>query len=286
MAVDTTYVYSGLQNGVVYELNAMGRPKGTGATAYVGTEVYATKAYAPSLPQPRKVPHVGNDRLLKTQIFPGQEPASAELSVGAEDLDLVAMLGGTIIKTVAGMKMLPHLHDLQGKETKVGLILYQAALSRQTSASGYHFHFISSSKMVVRLNGAGTEPIDFVYDLTINPSENYLWGASLAPLANIYDPLSGVAETGVFEAGVFSGFSEYEPRIAAFIAGASQEIYDFPLSMPAFDATKIAVFTADPADDTATLVNPADYTATVTEVTFDIAPATGDEVIILYQKAA
>jgi hypothetical protein len=286
MTAENTYLYSGFQLGVIYELNSKGRPKAVNTTPYTGIEVYATKAYSPSLPQPRKVPHTGNDRLLKTQIFPGQEPATAELSVGAEDLDLIAMLAGTTVKQIAGMNMLPHLHDLQGKETQVGLILYQAALSRVTSAQGYHFHFISSSKMVVRLPGAGESPIDVMYDLTLNPSEYYLWGAALAPLSDIYDPLSGVPETGVFEAGIFSGFSEFEPRIASFISGNNTTVFDFPASMPAVDVAKIAVFTAQPTDDETVLVPASDYTPAVTGVTMDTGLTTGTEVHIVYQKAA
>ena len=285
MAAESAYVYSGLQRGTVYQLNAMGRPKAVNTSAYVGVDVYATKAYNPTLPTTRKVPHVGNDRLLKTQIFAGQEAATAEFAVGCEDMDLIKMLGGLTIKEIAGMKMLPHLTDLQGKGVSVGVILAQAALSKETSSPGYHFHFISKSKMVVRLAGAGEAPIDIVYEMTINPSTKYLWGGALAPLADIYDPLSGVPETGAFEAGLFSGFCEYEPQIASFISGASTTEFLFPASMPAVDAAKIAVFTAAAADENAELVDLADYTPATTGVTFDITPGTDAEVHIVYQKA-
>lgn len=283
---DFAYHYTGLQNGVVYESNAKGRPKGVNGTAYVGFDVYASKTYSPSLPQPRIVPHPGNDMLLHTQSFPGQEAASAQLGVGAEDLDLLAMVTGTTKKTIAGMVMLPHMTNLQGKEKQVSVLLYQAAVSRRLGLAGYHFHMISSSKVVGVLPGAGNDPIDFVYSMVINPSENYMWGGALAPLADIYDPFSGVAETGAKTAGIFSGFSAYEPRLAAFVAGASQEEFLFPASMQAVNVTDIAVFTAAPTDDVAELVDAADYTAATTGITFDIAPTEGDEVIIIYQKAA
>jgi hypothetical protein len=286
MTIESTFLYSGLQNGIVYQLNTMGRPKApANGNAYAGVPCYATKSYTPTLPKPRLVPHTGNDRLLKTQIFPGQEAATAQFSVGAEDMDLLSMLAGTTIKEVAGMRMLPHLTDLQGKETSVGVILYQAALSRLTSEQGYHFHFISKSKMVVTLPGAGNDPIDVVFDMTINPSENYLWGGALAPLADIYDPLSGVSETGAFEAGLFSGFSTYEPRLISFITQSQQTVFDIPASLKMADATKVAVFTAAPTDTHSELVDPADYTATTADITFDTTPGAGTEVHIVYQKA-
>jgi hypothetical protein len=281
--MENTFVYSGLQNAAVYLLNSKGRPKGTGLVAYTGISMYATKSYNPTLPQPRKVPHPGNDRLLKTQIFPGQEAASAELAVGAEDLDLIAALTGTTIKEIAGLKMLPHLTDLQGKEKQVGLILWQDALSRRTSTPGYHYHMISSSRMVPILPGAGNDPIDMRFDITINPSENYLWGAPLSPLSDIYDLFSGVPETGASEAGIFSGFGDYIPRIAAFVSGSNTTVFDLPANMPAVSTDNMVVFTAAPTDDEATLVDPADYTPTVNGITFDAGQASGTEVIILFQ---
>lgn len=281
--VEETYLYSGLQNGRVYLLNTKGRPKATNTVAYTGHGIYASKSYNPTLPSSRRVPHPGNDRLLKTQLFPGQDPASAELSVGSEDLGLIAMISGTTIKEIAGMKLLPHLHDLQGKEKAVGIILWQAAVSRQASTPGYRTHIITSSKMVARLNGAGNDPIDFVYDVSINPSEKYLWGASLAPLADIYDEFSGVPDMGVFEAGVLSGFSTTTPRIASFISGASTTVFAFPVNEKAANVDDIAVFTASAADEESELVDPADYTAAVTGITFDVTPGLNKEVHVVYQ---
>jgi hypothetical protein len=283
--MENVYVYSGFQLGIVYLLNAKGRPAGTDLTPYTGIEMYATKSYAPTLPAPRLVAHTGNDRLLKTQIFPGQEAAKAQLAVGAEDLDLIAMLTGKSVITRSGMPMLPHLDDLQGKEKTVGVILYQAALAKNTSAAGYHFHMVASSKMVPTLPGAGEAPIDLTFDMTLNSSTNLLWGESLAPLADPYDPLSGVPISGVFNAGIFSGFSNFAPRIASFIGDNSEDEFLFPPSMQAADVNTISVYTCQPADDSTVVVNTGDYTAALDGVTFDNPPATGEEIYVLYQKA-
>jgi hypothetical protein len=284
MTIESTYLYSGLQMAVAYELNAKGRPKGTNTTAYIGTEVYAAKLYSLTLPAVRRVPHPGNDRLLKTQIFPGQEAASGELSVGAEDLDLIAILSNLTIKEIAGMKMLPHLTDMQGKEPSVGLFLMQAALARESSAQGYHFHMLPSTKAIIRLNGAGGDPQDIVYDLAPNMTESYPWGAAVAPLSDIYDPLSGVPEMGVYENGVLSGFSAYRPRIASFVSGASTTVFEFPASARAANATDIAVFTADETDDFTEGVT-SGITKATTGVTFSVSPGLNKEVHILYQQA-
>jgi len=276
------FVYTGFQTGVVYELNANGRPNGTTLDPYTGIEVYAAKLYNLTLPSSRKVPHVGNDRLLKVQQFPSQEVATGEISVGAEDLQLIAALTGLTVLEVAGMQMLPHMTDIQGKEPNVGLLLYQAALA-QSGPQRYHFHMVTSTKAIPRLPGFGADPIDIIYDIAPDPVDRYLWGYDMAPLGDVSDPYSGVSPTGAMEAGVWSGFAAGEPRICAWVADGVEDTFLFPENMPANDATNIAVWTA-----TGSTVTPvplgSGVTAALTGVVFDSAPTVDHEVIVLYQK--
>jgi hypothetical protein len=284
MTTENVYMYSGLQNAVAYELNAMGRPKAVaGGIAYVGSEVHATKVYTLTLPAPRRIPHIGNDRLLATQIFPSQEAATGELNVGSEDLDLIAALTGLTVKETAGLSMLPHLTDNSGKEPNVGLLLWQAAISKRLKKQGIHFHIVPSTRAVPRIAGAGENPIDLVFDLAPNATEYHLWGEALAPLADIYDEFSGVSDTGAFESGVWSGFSDYPNRIAAFIAQAAQVEFLFPTSRPAISTVDVAVFTGAQTDTSLTEVDPADYTVALDGVTFDVAPGVGKEIQVIYQ---
>lgn len=274
-------VYSGFQKGVIYELNAMGRPNGTGGVAYTGIEVYAAKLYNLTIPATRKVPHIGNDRLLKVQQFPPQEPATGEISVGSEDLELIAALSGSSIITRAGMQMLPHMSDLQGYEPNVGMLLMQAALA-QSGPQRIHFHMITSTKAIVRLPGAGEAPIDLVYDIAPDPVERYLWGEGLSELDDPSDPFSGVSESGAFTAGVWSGFAEYEPRIASFVCLASATVFDLPANLQAKSTDRMAIFTAGPTDEFAVEIT-AGITKTTAGVTFNTTPGTNNEVHILYQ---
>jgi len=284
--VETTYMYSGLQRAVVYALNAKGRPAAADdGVAYIGREVHATKVYALTIPPARRIPHTGNDRLLATQIFPSLEPTTGELSVGSEDLDLLAILTGTTIKSIAGTKMLPHMTDLQGTEPAVGVLLWQAAVSKETKTPGVHFHIIPNTKAVPRVPGAGDNPIDVVFDLAPNATEYHLHGEALAPLADMYDPLSGVSDTGVFEAGLWSGFADYPNRIAAFIAQSAQVEFNFPASRPAVSTANadFAVFSGAQTDDALELVDPSDYTIATDGITFDFAPGDGVEIQVVYK---
>lgn len=284
MTVGTTYLYSGFQNAVIYALNAKGRPAAeAGGLVYAGREVHATKLYNLTIPAARRIPHIGNDRLLATQIFPSQEPVTGELSVGSEDLELLEVLTGLTIKAVAGIKMLPHMTDQQGNEPSVAMLMWQAAVERSTKAQGIHFHIVPNTQAVPRLPGAGDNPIDLVFDLAPNPTEYHLWGEALAPLADIYDPLSGVSDTGAFESGLWSGFSDYPLRIAAFIAATAQVEFLFPASRPCINTANVSVYSGAQTDDALTLVDPADYTVASDGITFLVAPGLGVEIQVVYQ---
>jgi len=281
------YVFSGAKNVIIYSQNAYGRPNGTGATAYTGLSLWGYKAYNLTIPPARRIAHIGNDRLLKQQVFPPVEAAAGEIAVGATDLDIIAALTGATIVEKAGMRMLPHMSDLQGSEPNVTMLLYQAAIA-QSGAQRWRFHFIPNTKAIVREPGAGQEPIDLIFDLAPDPVNTYPWGADLSVLADPSDPYSGVSESGADEAGIWSGFSAYRPRIASFIAQAGQVLFSFPDNLQAANATDISVVSVltngTPVDEDA-----ADYTATVAGVTFDTAPVVtygaGVEVHILYQIA-
>ena len=275
------FVYSGFQNGLIYELNAYGRPAAANLNAYTGLEIYGAKLYNLTLPATRKIPHIGNDRLLKTQQFAPIEVAAGEISVGAEDLELIAALSGSTILDIAGIQMLPHLSDLQGLEPNVGMILFQAALA-ESGPQRYHFHMITSTKAVPRLAGFGQEPIDLVYDIAPDPVDVYLWGAEMAPLDDPSDPFSGVSATGALSAGVWSGFAAGRPAIASFIADGAETAFLFPENKQANDATNIAVWTATGTTVTSVALG-AGVTGALTGVTFDAPPTIAHEVIVLYQ---
>lgn len=282
------YVFAGLKYAIIYALNTYNRPAATNGVAYTGLPVWGSKTYNLTIPPARRVAHIGNDRLLKQQTFPPTDPASGELNVGATDLDIIKVLtGATAIKEFAGMQMLPHLSDLQGNEPNVGIIMYQAAVAKSGSKR-WRFHFIPSTKAIVREPGAGPDPIDLIFDLSPDPVDQFPWGAELAPLSDPSDPYSGVSATGATEAGIWSGFSAFRPRLASFIAQADQVLFEFPDNLQAANITDVAVTTVL-TTGTPVVEDAADYTVTTAGVTFDTAPVTtygaGVEVIIAYQIA-
>jgi hypothetical protein len=285
------YVFSGSKQVIIYELNANNRPDGSKAdgagAAYTGLELYGFKTYNLTIPPARRIAHIGNDRLLKQQVFPPIEPATGEISVGATNLEIIAALTGATIVNKAGMRILPHMSDLQGAEPNVGMIMYQAAIA-QSGSQRWRFHMIPNTKAIVREPGAAQEPVDLIFDLAPDPVDKYLWGGDLSVLSDPSDPFSGVSESGADNAGIWSGFCAYRPRIAAFSAQADQVAFSFPADKQAADATNVEVV-AVLGTGTPVVVDAGDYTATTAAITFDTAPVTtygaGVEILVLYQIA-
>lgn len=283
-------VFSGFHKGIAYALNAYGRPDASAADPYIGPytghELYAAKTFSLTVPATRKVPHLGNDRLLKVQQFPPQEPITGEVGIGAEDLDLVSLLTGAAVITKAGAKGMIYGSDLQGQEPNVGFIMLQDALA-ESGPQRYRNLFVPSTKAVPRSPGLGNDPIDMIYDLAPDVVDHHLWGELLSILDDPSDPNSGVSESGATTLAFEVLFSAYEMRICSFIAQAAQTIFTFPEDKQAQNVTDLEVFTAIGA--AVTEESASDYTAAVTGITFNTAPVTtygaGVEVHVLYQLA-
>jgi hypothetical protein len=147
---------------------------------------------------------------------------------------------------------------------------------------------IPNTKAIVRLPGAGQEPIDLVFDLAPDPVDQYPWGGDLSVLSDPSDPYSGVSESGANNAGIWDFLSAYRPRMAAFSAQAAQVLFSFKDNHQAADATNIAVVAVN-GNGTPVEVDAGDYAATTAGVTFSTAPVltygAGTEIIILYQIA-
>jgi len=282
-------VFSGFHRGVAYKLNTYGRPDPSGTDPYIGPytglEIFAAKTFNMTVPGTRKVSHIGNDRLIAVQQFPSQEPITGEIGVGAEDLDLVALMGGGDIITKAEIRLLPHGSDLQGNEPNVGFIMVQDALA-QSGPQRSHVLIVPSTKAVPRVPGAGAEPIDYIYDLAPNPVNQHLWGEGLSLLSDPSDPYSGISESGAEYASLWSGMSEYEPRLCSWLGQAGQVEFLFPEDKQAADTDKVEIWVA--IGSTVTEITSA-ITIATTGVTFDTAPVTtygaGVEVHVLYQLA-
>jgi len=279
------YTYVGARDGVVYELNAYGRPAApAGGSAYNGFALKGLKSYNLTIPPARRIVHVGNDGVRAQQLLPPIEAAAAEINIDGTDLDLLAAIMGVTIVEIAEIQMIPHLSDRRGSEPNVGIMTWQAAVA-DSGAQRWRTTIVSNTKMIPRLPGLGPDVIDFVFDLAPNPVDQYLWGSELAPLADVSDPYSGVSASQAFSAGIWDGFAAYRPHLVSFKPAAGQTVFPFAENKQAANVTGVQVVTAL-TTGTPVIQDAADYTMALTGVTFNTAPVTtygaGVEVNIIY----
>lgn len=266
-------LYAGARGGKLFALNSYERPAGTGTTAYTGIDLYSLKSYELTFPEPRQITHTGNDRLLASQQFPALESVTGVVNFGAEDLDIVALTSGVNVNSdnVAGAEMAAMGTDKQGFEPNVALLLYQAAVT-ESKSQVYHFHLLMNTTMIPIPPGFADTPQDYRYTVAPNPVDDHLWGDAIDETAD-----------GATTATVISGFTSYPPNIAAFVGDNAETAFTFPADEQAVNATDITVFGAAAGSANLTEVTTG-ITKATTGVTWDTAPASGYEIVIVYQK--
>jgi len=256
---------SGLRSAVIFGLTS-GLPSATGTGAYEGYRVIGPKAYALTIPDVRKITHVGNDRALALDFLPATEGMSAELRVAAQDLPLNAFLSGVKTVDVGNTVFMPVQTDQQGFEPDVALLLYQQTLDAVSKLRNYRVHIIPKAHVVAMPPGMDENAAEMKYAIAPSPSTTHLWGATLT-----------VGSEGATEAGILEGQSSNRPNLVAFKAVGTETEFLFPTDKQALTTGSIVVW------DNGTLVDVVDYTPAVTGITFDNYPAAGHIIVAYYE---
>lgn len=262
MSSTTSVLPVGLRKGVVFEINASGRIEAQDDTLYYeGLSFQGPKAYALNIPEPRRIPHQGNDRLLAVDQLPSLDPIAGEIRVSALDFALDAFLMNQENFAVGDASMIARSTDLQGSERQVALLLYQQALIKSTQTRRWHFHIIPSSR-VIPIPASFTENAeDHRYSLAPTPVKYHIWGTALSLLTE-----------GVTEAGIFDGFTTNKPHLVAFKADGVEDVFVFNTAKQPVNAN-YSVWVDG-------VLQTAGITKNLTDVTFTVAPADGSDVIV------
>ena len=265
----------GSRDGFVYALNpATGYINATAVVSagkipsYDGIELIGPRAFNLTIPNPRTVPQLGNDRIVAIDLLPPQQPYVGEVHASAINFALDALTSNVKNTNVAGISLLPRYTDQQGSEPIVGFMNYQQGLTRYTKKRIWHAYVMPATRMIPMPSQMTDNPEDFRYYLAPNPSTMYLWGQAL---------VSGT--DGASEAGIDDIYSYYKPHIAAWLGdGSTKAVFAFNASYPAVDADHVSVFdNGTPASPTIDPVN---------GLTFSDAPLAGHIITALYELAS
>ena len=260
----------GMRRAVVFELDADGYPAATGTSAYQGFEVISPKAYTLTIPDVRKITHLGNDRVLALDFLPPTEAPSAELRTGADDNELNAFLTNVNTFAVGEADVMGYQTDQQGSEPDVAMMFTQQSLATAGKQRHYRFHIIPKSRAIPMPAGMDENAAEVRYAVAPNPSTTHIWGTAL---------VTGTEGTG--EAAFLNGMSKGRPNIVAFKGDGATLAFLFPTAKQAIAtfADKVEVW----VEGVLQTGSGGDYTATAAAVTFDVAPALNARIVVFYE---
>jgi hypothetical protein len=259
----------GLRYGSAFQLNTSALPQAPTTSAYDGLQFVGSKAFELTLPPPRSVVHLGEDRVLATDYLPSLDAATAVLRVSRYDMGLNAILMNVNSFLIGEQELMPWQTDQQGNEADVALFLYQQSLEGSTKVRNWRAFFLPSTRCVPTPGGMTDSPQDMVYNVAINPVSQHLWGTDLA-----------VITEGVTELGVLEVHTEKRPFFTAWRANGAATNFTFSASKQAFSTAKIAAAWNNGTDVTGTI------TKATTGITFGVAPTDGNIICCLYELAS
>lgn len=259
----------GLRYAVVFPLNANGYLSPTGTTVYEGLEFGGPKAFEISVPDVRRISHVGNDRVLALDFLPPTESMSGALRIARHEQAINATLTGVTHFTLGDMKAIPWATEMQGYEPDCALFLFQQSLDATTKLRRWRYIMIPKARVIPMLAGMNENASEVVYAIAPSPSTKHIWGTAMA-----------VGTEGVTEATVIEGMSEDRPKIVAYKGDNSAVAFALPTAKPASDTAKVVIWVNGVLQTLTT-----DYTLTTTTVTFEAAstPATDAIITIFYE---
>lgn len=254
----------GMRHAVIFKLDANGYPAATGSSAYEGFNIVGPKTYTLTIPDARKITHLGADRPLALDFLPPTEAMSAELQVASQDLEVNAYLTGVKTFVVGEATMMPWATDQQGYEPQVGLLLYQQSLETSTKLRNWRFHIIPRARVIPAPDGMNENAGVQKYAIAPSASTEHLWGEALT-----------TGSEGATEVSVLEGAAEGRPTIVAFKGNGATTAFLLPADKPAKTVAKVVCW----VDGVPTTPN----TVTVTTITITPAPASGAMIVVYYE---
>lgn len=257
----------GARSVTVYELDTNGLPKpGAVGVLNVGLTWSAFKAFELTKPNARRINHVGNDRLLALDFLPPLEGMAGNITTGADEFDVDALLLNTKKATVAEGVYLVDGSDQQGFEPFVAIVCYQQAQSRVTKTRNWRQWILPSTKCIPLPAGMGDNPTETKYEMGPSPVSTHIWGTAMS-----------TATDGATEAAVIRGQTEGKPVYGFSVGDATEDEFPWPTGYAPTTALlgKVAVW-VDGVLKTVT----TDYTVDTTKLKFESGKIPGSGALV------
>lgn len=129
----------GLRLGHVFNLNSDGlpMPQDSSEALIGGTLIEGIKTLPITDPAPRRIAHVGEDRVLAQDSLPATDVGSFQVTTSKTNMALDAMLEGGKVRTINSNQYLVGNSDNKGSEPQVMPVFYRQALDADSTSASY-----------------------------------------------------------------------------------------------------------------------------------------------------
>lgn len=261
----------GLRSGRVYELDARGIIAASSTTVYEGIQLPSVKALELTIPDIRRIAHVGDDRINAQDTLPRIEPSSGVLRVGRNDHDIYALITGTKAFVTGEASGIGYATDKQGTEIDLAMLTFQQSLDAVAKTRRYRSYMFPVIRAVPVPGGMDENPAEYTFNLVPQVATKTMWGLP-------YDE----SDRGFLESEFEEYMTESYPHVVAWKGDNNVTKFTFHADRPAVSTDKIhGVWIVD-ALGTYSVVD-ATVSLAVDGVTPTAKPDTGDIVLCFYE---
>lgn len=262
----TAVSFRGVQ---ILAADSNGYPTVESATEYAGIRIVGAKALTLNIPEWQRLTATGDDRVLAQFVLPSQEGVTGELRVGSFDMIAEALVTGINAKTVGEMKVLPFATE-QADLPDFWLLGWREAKSVASGDAGRgHYEWVLLKAKLTPLGGEwgerATEERRFM--ITAQVVSKWPWGEALVE-----------GTDGCAEMQLAFGSAEYVPRLSAFEGTGSATVFSL-VGKTAISTDKM------PTYNNGAIVS-SGLTKAVDSLTFSVAPASGDKIVLFTEVAS
>ena len=250
-------------------------PVGTlvsGSVGYYGIGVTGARTMTLNDPNPRVIPHIGDDAVFSLQVLPPTEPLSGELNVDKTNDIVDAIVSNVKKMTIGEANFMGQSTNQRGYENQVGLLAFSAAQDTDPNSTTFgtnywDFRIMPKAILFTRDSGYGQEANMRVYNVSPMYTTSHLWGVQYTK-----------AVEGFTRGQLERGVSQYKPIVCGFAGDGSTVAFPFDSANPAYSAAKVTVW------KNGTVVS-AGITKSLSGVVFTVAPIVTDVISVFYETS-
>lgn len=268
MTVTTRQYAVGAKYCKIYELNATGSPAATSPTVYAGVRMYGFKSLDLTIPDARRITHVGDDGPIQVDTLPPNEGMSGNAVFAEENQTAIALVSNINAFTVGAASMIGLGTSQQGFETQVMMLMYQQSLD-SNGTRNYRTLILPKATLQYKGGPLNENATEFTFNVTPAFVTHGGWEKTFAAADEGFTRAQGVVFHGTRPVNLNAWLSDDYDTTFAF--DANEQAND--ASTPA-----IAVF----VDGT---LQSSGITYATTGVTFSVAPIDDKRIVAVYEMS-